>query len=208
MEETHNMAIRHSSATPEHFTPPEVIEAAARVLGTIDLDPASTALANRYMVKASKYYNARTNGFDKKWEGTVFLNPPGGRCDEKGRLTSRGKNSAAKLWWFNLVNQYQNGGVTAAIFIGFSIEILQTTQAHDGTTLPCPLDFPICIPQKRIRFWTETGNRKSPFVESKSPSHANVIVYLPPEGYGRNHKQAFMRQFGQFGRCIWQGRQR
>jgi phage N-6-adenine-methyltransferase len=57
------------------WTPKKYIEAVHRVMGGIDLDPASCEEANK-TVQAKKYYNIKSNGLLKKWEGRIFLNPP------------------------------------------------------------------------------------------------------------------------------------
>ena len=44
-------------------------------MGTIDLDPASTELANT-VVKAKTFYNSIQNGIEQKWFGKVWMNPP------------------------------------------------------------------------------------------------------------------------------------
>ncbi len=67
--------VSHNSGENEWYTPPEYIEAARNVMGGIDLDPASSKIANQ-MVKAAKYFTAENNGLEKKWKGRVWINPP------------------------------------------------------------------------------------------------------------------------------------
>ena len=57
------------------YTPPYLIEATKVVLGEIDLDPASSALANE-IVKATAFYDKVTDGLKQHWRGRVWLNPP------------------------------------------------------------------------------------------------------------------------------------
>lgn len=180
---------KHSSASVEHCTPKPIVEAAREVMGGIDLDPASSEEANR-VVKAKNIYTAESNGIIQAWDGRVFLNPPGGLCDSIGRPVLRanktrpsctetgecgllpghthtGVTSSAKFWWNLLHRQWSERFTKEAIFIGFSLEILQTC--------PTTLQFPICVPRKRIQFETIVDGKRVP---QTSPTHANVIVYL------------------------------
>lgn len=62
----------------EWYTPQRIIEAARLTLGTIDLDPASCAEANR-IVRATKICTREDDGLSQEWRGNVWLNPPYGR---------------------------------------------------------------------------------------------------------------------------------
>lgn len=62
-------------ANDEWYTPLQIIEAARRTMGSIDLDPASCEQAQK-TVKAEQYYTAADNGLMLPWEGNVWLNPP------------------------------------------------------------------------------------------------------------------------------------
>lgn len=63
------------SGNCEYYTPHPYIEAARRVLGKIDLDPASSLLANE-TVKAEKIYTVDDDGLAQEWFGNIWLNPP------------------------------------------------------------------------------------------------------------------------------------
>lgn len=200
-------AARHSSETGEHYTPREVVEAARATLGAIDLDPASCAEANA-TIRAAKIFTREDNGFTRPWHGRVFLNPPGGlqddqqrpvkaKCRETGSCglplphTHEGIVSAQKAWWFKLAYQWNAGNLAAAIFVCFSIELLQSTQA--GNTypgLPIPLDFPICFPARRLQYVKPGGG------VGTAPPHASCIVYL-----GREESR-FREAFAPLGRVI------
>ncbi len=191
--------IRHSTENNEFATPLWLVNAGRYVLGGIDLDPASSHFVNQD-VKASKIYTVAENGLlQPRWEGRTFLNPPGGLVDGSGRAVYRKTKlrhgcdrtgacglppghshedvcSSQVVWWRALCKQWQLGHVTAAFFVGFSLELLQACQ--EGDEGPHPLDFPHCIPKKRIKFdlITPDGER----VSGKQPTHSNVLVLLPP----------------------------
>jgi DNA N-6-adenine-methyltransferase (Dam) len=144
--------MRHivSSESAEWFTPSVYIEAARRVMGGIDLDPASCELANR-TVKAAQFFNVEENGLVREWFGKVFLNPPYRRDGIQGKFVDK------------LVCEYKAGRCTEAIILV-------------GNRTECdwfaPLwEYPMCFTNHRIRFVSPVG-------EKDSPVNANVFAYL------------------------------
>jgi len=207
---------RHLSQTNEHHTPPHVIEAARKSLVEIDLDPATTEYANGLRVKAKSIFTAETNGFNKQWDGTVFLNPPGGSCDGSGTSVfsldkSVGKGwscidkthpcghahgsarSSQKAWWQKLVKEWEAKRVRSALFVGFSVEILQTTQVDPVGQLP--LSFPVCIPSRRLAYYREIDGK---FIEGTSPPHASVLIFLPEPTKDSAEVEATIRSIKRF----------
>lgn len=59
----------------EWYTPAEYIEMARDVLGDIDLDPASSDVAQQW-IRAEQYFSKADDGLAKQWHGRVWLNPP------------------------------------------------------------------------------------------------------------------------------------
>ncbi|AKU93401.1 Modification methylase Bsp6I [Labilithrix luteola] len=180
---------QHSSESNEHYTPVDLIEAARAVMGGIDLDPATTGAINAAHVKAPRYFTKETNGLDKPWHGRVLLNPPGGAIREGRRV-----RSVAAMWWDKLVDEWIAGRVEQAVFFGFSVECLATTQDAQFPVVSVPF----CIPRKRIQYLQQQDD--GTFVPGTAPPHATVIGYLPPDNKeGEARLTAFGQVFSRFG---------
>lgn len=154
--------VGNNSGENEWYTPAEYIDAARRVMGGIDLDPASSAAANE-VIKASTFYTATDNGLTRKWEGRVWMNPPysqpliGEFCDK-------------------LVAEYDYGRVTQAIVLSNNATETRWFQTlADAATA-------VCFPAGRIRYWY-------PGRPSLTPLQGQVFVYLG--AYDAAFKEAF-----------------
>jgi phage N-6-adenine-methyltransferase len=90
-----------SSKSDEYYTPSEYIDAAYRVMGVIDLDPATSEDAQE-IVGATWYYSKEEDGLSKDWYGRVWLNPP---------------FSKTSVWVNKLEDQYKKGNVSEAILL-------------------------------------------------------------------------------------------
>jgi len=182
------MLAQHQSKSQEHYTPDFILSATRSLLGGIDLDPASSEIANQ-RVKAHTYYTKEDNSLHLPWCGKVFLNPPGGKL--------KGTRSLTKAFWQKLVTEYLLdehliGHVTEAIFLAFSIELLQTSQNGADNPKYWATSYPICIPKQRISFIDADGNAQT------SPPHASAIIYLPPKWYGISEKPWDMNRAEEF----------
>lgn len=185
---------------PDWYTPASYVEAARRVMGGIDCDPCSDARANR-SIRATIYYTAETNGLDHRWGTKNFINPPGGQV--------------AAFWntlvekWAESEHDYTTGGSFQAIWIGYSLEQLQTLQVAAEYALT-PLDFSMCVPARRIAFEENDHMRERRLAKAHakgkvakdradSPSHGNYITYIGP------NTGLFQREFAWFGQVVVRG---
>lgn len=152
------MNIQLSSRSDLWYSPLEVLVMVRSVLGTIDLDPASDANAND-RVAAVRYFDEHDDGLLQDWGNnlSIYLNPPGGKVLNQ---------SKAILFWKKLMDTK----IKHAIYMGFSLEHLQSSQGKGVKSIG---EFPFCIPKKRLQFHYPNDPSKA------SPSHSNVIVYVP-----------------------------
>jgi phage N-6-adenine-methyltransferase len=126
----------------EWYTPARYIEAARRVLGNIDLDPASCEAAQA-TVKARQFFTAEDDGLAKEWRGRVWLNPPYAR-DLIGEFVAK------------LVADHQSGSVPSAIMLTHNSADtvwFQTAATAAGA---------ICFTAGRINFTNPNTSQSAP----------------------------------------------
>ncbi|MEM6367794.1 MAG: hypothetical protein AAF851_05760 [Myxococcota bacterium] len=156
---------RQTSDSQEWYTPPHIVERVHQILGGIDFDPASCPEANK-VVRAKRFLTERENGLVAPWPAepsTVYCNPPGGL---------RGGKSYPVQFWARLLRYCASDRLKAGIFMGFTLDLMQTSQS----AVLSVLRFPFCVPKQRLRFNTTPDGREV----ATRPPHANVIVLVAP----------------------------
>lgn len=177
------MNAQHLSQSDSWRTPLWLVEVSRQILGQIDLDPASDLDSNARIL-ALHTIGREDDALICKWvPGSVFLNPPGGRL---------GTQSKPTLFWERLMAHRREEKLSHAIFIGFTLEILRTTQGRLSGR-QAAADFPFCIPAKRIAFDPPPGTKAT------SPTHGNAIIYVPGSC---DYTDRFKEVFSQFGQVI------
>lgn len=144
--------VSHNSGNNEWYTPPHYVEAARKVMGGIDLDPASSEIAN-HTVKALRFFTADDNGLEQQWKGRVWMNPPYAQ-------------PLIAQFIERLIDQYCANAVTEAIVL-----VNNATDTAWGQAL-LKSAAGVCFPKARIRFLDPAGN------PSGSPLQGQMIVYL------------------------------
>jgi ParB family chromosome partitioning protein len=134
--------VGQATGQPEWYTPPEYLEASREVLGGIDLDPASSEVAQA-SVRAGRFFTADDDGLTKPWKGRVFLNPPYA-AELVGRFVEK------------LCSHYEAGDVTAAILLVNNAT--ETAWFFEASQRAAAL----CLPTGRVKFLDEEGNPGAP----------------------------------------------
>jgi phage N-6-adenine-methyltransferase len=144
--------VANNGGNNEWYTPEPFITAARLVMGGIDLDPASSEIANR-TVKAARIFTAADDGLIQDWPiGRIWMNPPYAQ-PLMGRFATR---FAAEI------RRGSEGVVLVnnATETGWFQEIAEECSA-------------ICFPKTRIRFLDPEGNPGAPL-------QGQAIIYCGP----------------------------
>lgn len=164
--------VLHNTGEFEWYTPQYIIDAVNKVMGDIDLDPATSLKANE-RVNATYFYTLEENGLDNEWFGRVFLNPPysSGVIDQFiDKLVEEYQNTEDFAEAIVLVN---NGTETQ-----WFQEMLSIASA-------------VCLHKSRIKFIKGDGATTS------GPLQGQVLVYI-----GDAHIEEFIQVFSQYGKCL------
>lgn len=112
----------------------------------------------------------------------------------------------AVLFWSKLMYEWAQGNAHSAIVVGFTMEVLQTTQGEEYPMLW----FPFCIPRRRLEFdmpreaklqqiqkalqkaktpgrqeqlrrkLADLEGSEETIVSGEDPPHGNVVILVPP----------------------------
>lgn len=144
--------VSNNSGNNEWYTPPEFIKAAREAMGAIDVDPASSAVANR-TVGAATFYNVDDDGLTKPWRGNVWMNPPYAQpliaqfCEAVGA-----KYDAKEI-------------KRACVLVNNATETAWFQRLLDSASA-------VCFPQGRVKFHDADG------YPSGMPLQGQAIVYM------------------------------
>lgn len=143
--------INGDSGSDEYYTPQPIIDAARRVMGGIDLDPASSPEANK-RVRAARFFTQADDGLAQPWTGRVWMNHP------FGRETNRP--------WIAKIARECQGGVSEAICITFA--------ATSEQWFAPLLNRPQCYLAPRTNYYLKDGTLK------KGVTKGSVVTYFGP----------------------------
>ncbi len=127
----------------EWYTPPDVLEDVRSFLRGIELDPASSEVAQNY-VNAERYFSQDDKALVQAWHArSVFLNPPYAQ-------------PAIALFAEKMVDEYRMGHVGEAVMLTHNYT--DTRWFHIAESEAAA----ICFTRGRIRFVSPDGEMASP----------------------------------------------
>jgi ParB family chromosome partitioning protein len=164
-------SLEYKPPSVEYYTPMVIIHLIEKVfVDSIDLDPASCELANKF-VQAKKYYSKEDNGFIKPWSGKVYLNPPYGYVSKEEKISQmyKGnlKRNRTEIWLEKALNEYKKSSIKECICL------VNRTGAQWYRDEVRNKFNAICEVSKRIPFIEpKTG------LPAKQPRYYNDVLYL------------------------------
>ena len=161
-------AANYMSESIEWYTPARYLEATREVLGSIDLDPASSSEANA-VVGATVFFTEEDDGLAQSWHGRVFVNPPYGK-------TEAGE-SVASLFCNKAIAEYEKGNIEACVIL--------VNSSHSQNWQAPLYNRPVCFVDHRIKFTSADGN------QNKNPTFQNVFVFLGDDQFKRRFAETF-----------------
>lgn len=147
--------IRGTEGTGENewFTPAEYVELARDVLGSIDLDPASSDRAQE-VIRAARYFTKADDGLAQEWHGRVWLNPPYAQPLIADFVSK-------------MVDEHRAGRVSAAIMLTHNYT--DTAWFHQAAGSADA----ICFTRGRVKFYEPDG-------EIAAPTQGQAFFYFGP----------------------------
>lgn len=143
--------VANNSGNNEWYTPSLYVEAARKAMGGIDLDPASSEIANR-TVKAKIIFTAEDDGRMQTWRGRVWMNPP---------YAQPLMNDFAEA----VSSKYESGEIKQACVLVNNATETQWFQRMLSVASA------VCFPKSRIKFLDPQG-------KPGAPLQGQAIIYM------------------------------
>ena len=181
----------------ELITNYDLTAAAHGVLGGIQLDPASSAVAQEH-VEAEEFFTPSDDGLnEQQWFGRVYLFPPAGAYFwnkkedrwKKTRASSPTLVSSHAVWFRKLLRSWMSGEVEQGLYMGNCPDMIRYEQRI--------FDFPICILKT-----APTLVKNSSQGLSTHKTCTTLLVYLPPKHEAEEAVSRFVDIYEEKGRIL------
>jgi hypothetical protein len=194
------MAIQNISKHTEDrelITNYDLVAAAHALLDGIDLDVASSPLANTY-VEAKEFYSPLDDGLNaQQWYGSVYLFPPSGTYfwEKKQqrwkmtRSTSPSLISSHAIWFRKIRKAWLAREIKQGLYFTNCPDMIRYEQNL--------FDFPVCILRTPPKLVVNTSGG---IKEQKTCT--SFLVYLPPVNDAAEATERFIDIYGEKGRIL------
>ena len=182
----------------ELITNSDLVSAAHSLMGDIDLDVASSKVANEY-VSATNFFTPQDDGLnEQKWFGKVYLFPPSGvyffdRNKDKWRMTRRNATkiiSSHCIWFHKLYKSWMRNDIEQGLYFTNCPDMIRYEQKI--------FDFPVCI----LKTAPQLIKNSSKGITSHRTS-TSLLVYLQPKNRSGEATQDFIDIYSEKGRILY-----
>ncbi len=181
----------------ELITNYDLISSAHALMDGIDLDVASSDVANTY-VEATEYYTPSDDGLNcQQWYGNVYLFPPSGayfweKKSNRWKMTRTSSNtlvSSHKVWFKKLYVSWLNREIRQGLFFTNCPDMIRYDQRI--------FDFPMCILKIAPILMKNTSQGIGLHKTATS-----FLVYLPPTDDSGAAVEKFIDIYSEKGRVL------
>ena len=181
----------------ELITNYDLIASAHALLEGIELDVASSKIANKY-VEATNFFTPSDDGLNsQQWFGNVYLFPPRGayfwyKKNDKWKMTRASSptlTSSHAVWFRKLYNSWLSGEIKQGLYF---------TNCPDMNRYEQKIyDFPDCILKTAPLLLKNTSTGVS-----KHKTCTSFLVYLPPINNPTEMTERFIEIYSEKGRIL------
>lgn len=181
----------------ELITNADLVASAHELMGSIDLDVASSKFANEY-VSAKHYYTPSDDGLnDQDWFGKVYLFPPSGtyyfdKKNERWKMTracSPTLTSSHAVWFRRLFKAWFHNEIEEGLYFSNCPDMFRYEQRL--------FDFPVCILRTVPTLIARTNEEVK-----RHNTCTSFLVYLQPKHNVEDATQRFIDIYSEKGRVL------
>ena len=189
--------IRSHVEDRELITNYDLVAAAHGLMGGIDLDVASSKVANGY-VEAKEFFTPSDDGLNcQQWYGSVYLFPPSGAYfwDKKNdrwkmtRASSPTLVSSPAVWFRKLYRSWMAREIKQGLFFSNCPDMIRFEQKL--------FDFPVCILKTAPILLKHTSEGID-----RHKTCTSLLVYLPPVNEPGDAVERFIDIYSEKGRIL------
>jgi len=190
--------IKSHAEDRELITNQDLVASAHALLEGIDLDVASSKVANQY-VEAKEYFTPSDDGLNcQQWFGSVYLFPPSGtyfweRKNQRWKMTrstSPTLTSSHAVWFRKLYRSWMAREIKQGLYFTNCPDMIRYEQKL--------FDFPVCILRTAPTLLKNTSNGVS-----KHKTCTSFLVYLPPMESATEATERFLDIYSEKGRILY-----
>jgi len=181
----------------EWITSSDLVCAANELMGGIDLDVASSKIANEY-VQAKAFYTPLDDGLNTQlWYGNVYLFPPSGayfwdKKNERWKMTRASAlslTSSHAVWFRRLYHEWLSGEVKQGLYFTNCPDMIRYE--------PKIFKFPMCI----LRTLPRLHRHRQGKIETAATC-TSFVVYLPPIDSASESTERFVDIYSERGHVL------